>query len=443
MSSVNTIDTTNVSNLRSVQENIFGWFSLVSAIALTIGVIVVTFVLGSAAFSQTIGIVIIVFIWATVPKRLLPYQVRVILQLLLITVLVSFGLFRTGGAGAAVIGLFTLAILTATFLNQRYAIALLVIESVLLLVVGWQASTGNLELSSEQLNLLATGGSWINISFGNSLQILIIVTIVVAVVRSTRNLLEQQRILTQTITDNRNSLENQVLENTKALETTVNLSRRLSNLLDRQQLVTEVVEQIQQAFNYYHVHIYLLDDFQEYLIMVGGTGEAGSALVIGKHKIAMGEGIVGLTAKTRETILVQDVYQNDDWLPNTLLPETKSEVAVPIMLEDELLGVLDVQDDKIGRFAQSDVDLLLTIATQFAIASRTAAIYEQIQARLKHQTHINQVGQKIELSPNVTFTLHTAARELYQSLNANRVGVTLFPKALRPGTKAPKQDTRL
>lgn len=173
------------------------------------------------------------------------------------------------------------------------------------------------------------------------------------------------------------TLEKRVAERTQALETSAEVSRRLSTILDQDQLVLEVVEQVKTAYNYYHAHIYLLDESGQKLVMMGGTGEAGKTLLEKGHTIPVGRGIVGRVAQFKQGLLVPDTAKEKDWLPNPLLPETKAEVAVPIVLGDELLGVLDVQDNVTDQVYPADVEILQAIANQVAVALQNARRYEE------------------------------------------------------------------
>ncbi|MCA9953404.1 MAG: GAF domain-containing protein [Anaerolineales bacterium] len=168
-------------------------------------------------------------------------------------------------------------------------------------------------------------------------------------------------------------------QHSQAIETSAEVSHRLSTILNVEELTTAVVELLKVQFNYYHAHIYLFDDARENLVMVGGTGVAGEALLSSGHKIAAGKGLVGRTAANNAPSLVPDVTLDANWLPNPLLPDTRAEVAVPITLEGEVLGVLDVQNREPGSLGADDVELLQSVAWQVAIGLQNAHLFEQVQ----------------------------------------------------------------
>lgn len=179
------------------------------------------------------------------------------------------------------------------------------------------------------------------------------------------------------------SLEQRVAERTKALATSAEVSRRLTSILDPNELAREVVNQIQSAFNYYYAQIYLYDAGGENLVLTAGTGEAGAEMMKRGHRLPKGRGLVGRSAENNESVLVSDTSQDPNWLPNQLLPDTKAEAAIPIAIGDRVLGVLDVQDDVTNDISPEDITLLESLAGQVAISIQNADLYGRAETALQ------------------------------------------------------------
>lgn len=235
-------------------------------------------------------------------------------------------------------------------------------------------------------------------------------------------------------------LEARVVARTRALALSSEVSRRLSTILDRRQLVDEIVNQLRQAFNYYHVHVYLLGENGTDMVLAGGTGEVGAIMLERGHKLSLEQGLVGRAATTRLPVLAADVHQEPAWYPNPLLPQTKSEVAVPIMLGEELLGVLDVQLDREGGLGAEDVDLLTSIANQAAVGLQNARLYEAAQREADRQVLLNTITQRIQSTTSVEEALQVAVREIGHVVPGQAAAVRLQPERRGPAQASLRAD---
>lgn len=239
--------------------------------------------------------------------------------------------------------------------------------------------------------------------------------------------LEEFHVLAQAINRMNERLQSTMTElqesaavHARALETSMEVGRKLTSILHRETLLIEVVELVQDAFSYYHVHVYLLDQSSQELYMQGGTGQSGQAMLARGHKLAVGEGLVGRAAANNEVVLVPDVSQEPGWLPNELLPDTQTELAVPIVFGDEVIGVLDVQHDQANSLDQQDVTLLVIIANQLAVALRNAELFERVEREANRAAVLNQIGQRIQRAHTIEEVLQVAAQEVGEKIGAKR-----------------------
>jgi GAF domain-containing protein len=142
---------------------------------------------------------------------------------------------------------------------------------------------------------------------------------------------------------------------------------------------------------------------------------------------------VGRAADTKMAVLVPDTSQDPNWLPNPLLPETRSEVAVPIAVGDQVLGVLDVQHNLVGGLKQEDADLLQSIANQAAVALQNTRSYLAAQQRAEREALTNAIRLQIQSAETVEGAMQVAVRELGRALGAPRTRVRLG--AAQPATE--------
>ncbi|MDZ4765086.1 MAG: GAF domain-containing protein [Chloroflexota bacterium] len=175
----------------------------------------------------------------------------------------------------------------------------------------------------------------------------------------------------------RRQSEQRVTALANQLSIVTQISTVISRLLDLDALLSQVVELTKTGFNLYHAQIYLLDENVTTLVMAAGAGEAGRMMKLRDHNISVDHehSLVARAARTGEGIIINDVRQEVDFLPNPLLPDTLSEMAIPMIIGDTLVGVLDVQGTTVNRFDEDDVRVKTTLAAQIAVAVENSRAY--------------------------------------------------------------------
>jgi putative methionine-R-sulfoxide reductase with GAF domain len=223
------------------------------------------------------------------------------------------------------------------------------------------------------------------------------------------------------------SLEQRVAERTRDLEIVAEVSTATATILRTDQLLQEAVDLTKERFKLYHSHIYLLDPAGENLVLAAGAGEPGRQMVAVGHSIAVNRehSLVARAARERKGVIVNDVTQAPDFLPNPRLPNTRSELAVPMVVGSSLIGVFDVQSDQLGRFADSDINVQTTLAAQVAASVQNVRSFEQSKAQADLESLVNTIGQKIQRAASVEDTLQTAIREIGLALGASRVSAAI------------------
>lgn len=210
-----------------------------------------------------------------------------------------------------------------------------------------------------------------------------------------------------------------------ALEAVAWVSAAVSSILDTDQLLQQVADLTKDQFGLYHAHIYLLNNAGDALDLAAGAGEVGAKMVAQGWSIPLHnqKSLVAQAARTREGVIVNNVRQAPDWLPNELLPATQAEMAVPIIVGEVMLGVLDVQSDQVDYFTAEDVSIQTTLAAQIGIALQNAATFARqqetswlLQERVKELDCLNDIGREILDSPPIPDFLNWVARRIPQAM---------------------------
>ncbi len=182
-----------------------------------------------------------------------------------------------------------------------------------------------------------------------------------------------------------------IARRTSQLQLTLEIVRRLSSILDAEQLLAEVVNLIRDSFNLYHVQIYLLDQEGEHLELAEGYGEVGAEMKAAGHTITLidSQSLAARAVRTNKIMRVDNVQTAEGWQPNPLLPEIRSEMAVPIEFDERVIGVLEMYSNREAGIGKQDEAIVSTIVSKVSVAIHNAQ-------RFTETTHALTEAQKIQ-----------------------------------------------
>lgn len=194
------------------------------------------------------------------------------------------------------------------------------------------------------------------------------------------------------------------------LRTAAEISRLIGAIQEPQSLLHQVANLIREQFNLYYVGVFLLDDRQEYAILKAGTGEAGQKMLASGHKLIVGgDSMIGWAAANRKARIALDTGQEAVHFKNPWLPLTRSELALPILSGQDLIGAITIQSTEPEAFDQDDITVLQGIADSLSIALHNARLFTQLQESLSeiqnlHRQYLAQTWSKLPQSQPLNFT---------------------------------------
>ena len=208
----------------------------------------------------------------------------------------------------------------------------------------------------------------------------------------------------------RSTLEERVHVRTAELETANKITEKrarqfkavaqvmsaISTVQSLDELLPLVTQVISQQFNVYHTGVFLIDDNREFAVLRASNSEGGQRMLARKHALPIGQtGIVGFATATGQPRIVLDVGADSVYFDNPDLPDTHSEIALPLRYSGQVIGALDVQSLEINAFQSDDVDVLTTLADQVAVAINHALVIEEAKKSLAEaQSAVGQVTEE-------------------------------------------------
>jgi GAF domain-containing protein/HAMP domain-containing protein len=201
----------------------------------------------------------------------------------------------------------------------------------------------------------------------------------------------------------------------RQLQTTAEIARDTSATINLEKLLQYSINLIRDRFGFYHASIFLMDPFGEYAVLKESTGEAGRVLKEAKHRLAVGsQSVVGQATAQNQPQVINDVTATENYYPNPQLPDTRSELAIPLSIGDELLGVIDVQSYEFDAFSNDDVQILQILADQLATAIMNARLFEQTNENLSQYQLLQEITTKVSASGSPEEAIFTTVSELHK-----------------------------
>jgi GAF domain-containing protein/HAMP domain-containing protein len=234
--------------------------------------------------------------------------------------------------------------------------------------------------------------------------------------------------MTEEISSLYRSLEDRVQERTRQIQTASEVARDAAAIRDIDQLLEETVHLISARFGYYHAGVFLIDETGETAVLRAASSEGGKKMLARAHSLPVGKlGIVGYVTGSGNPRIALDVGEDAHHFSNPDLPETRSELAIPLRSGEDIIGALDVQSKEPGAFDEDDLLVLQTLGDQLAVAIENVRLIEtqrevagrrrriiEVYNHLTQQTDYSQLVRQIAAVVRAAFDFPAAALGLVE-----------------------------
>ena len=175
------------------------------------------------------------------------------------------------------------------------------------------------------------------------------------------------------------------------LQTIAEIAKNISIEKDLNKLLPEITQTVSERFGFYHIGIFLLDERGKFAVLLASNSPGGQEMLRRQHSLEVGRvGIVGNVTSTGNPRIAADTGADSIYFNNPDLPETRSELALPLKIEKRVIGALDIQSKDINAFSDEDVEALATLADQVSLAIQNARLFSQIEKSLAESNAIQR-----------------------------------------------------
>ncbi|MBK7453317.1 MAG: GAF domain-containing protein [Anaerolineales bacterium] len=310
------------------------------------------------------------------------YVVRMSVFLLSIYVLGISELILYGILGDGLFFFLGLIIFSTMLLSPRAGIAALILNIITFSVFGWLMLSGRVTPLNQSV-LPSKIDDWVSAGVVLSMFGLVII---IGFQRLEQEFLESQKQIDITLNDLKNertNLENKVFERTVQLGKINKIGRAVTAILDPDELLKQAAHLIEVEFDCYYTAFFLLDLSEHWADLKEATGEAGRILRENKYRLDVdGKSAVSVAIRTKQAYIVQEAGTKAARPDNPLLPYSRSQIAMPLIVGDTVLGALEMHATKANAFSPQDVEAYQNMANEIAIALENSRLFLRAQQSL-------------------------------------------------------------
>lgn len=225
-------------------------------------------------------------------------------------------------------------------------------------------------------------------------------------------------------------MTNDIQRHATLLKAAARAAKNITTILDPYELFQRTVDIICDEFGFYYAGVFLLDDKQQYAVLRAGRGEAGKAMINEGHKLAIGgNSMIGASIANRQGRIALDVGHEAVFFENPHLPKTRSEMALPLIVGEDVIGALTVQSTEEAAFHDEDIAALQTMADQLAIAIQNSNLHRQAERRSRLLKAANRVGKEVTSILDLEKLLPQTVNIICESYGLYYAGVFLLDEA--------------